>query len=388
MLKIYLDNSATTPVRAEVAEAMRPYLEQHGGNPSSMHSYGVKAKEAVTNARKQVAELLGCEPQEIFFSPCGTYSNNVAILGRARFVEANGQGRHLITTSIEHPSVLGPVKYLESQGWQVTYLPVDAQGLVSPESLSRAIRKDTSIISIMWANNEIGTLQPISNLALIAKESGIFFHSDAIQAVARLPVNLSVVPVSALSLSGHKLHAPKGIGALFVRGETQIMPVVFGGGQERGLFPGTEGVPNIVALGKAAEMTRLGMSDTTSFLIRMQKRLIEKLKTVPELRFSGPENIDQRLPGHVSVLMPGVEGETLVLRADLKGVAISSASACHTSTFTPSHVLRALGLSDDLAKGSARITIGALNTEEECQKAADILVDVFSKCPRAVPVGL
>jgi len=386
MTKIYLDNSATTQVRAEVTEAMLPYLKQHAGNPSSVHSFGVKAKEAITNARKQVAELLSCEQQEIFFSPCGTYSNNVAIRGRARFAEANGQGRHLITTPIEHPSVLGPVKYLESQGWQVTYLPVDAQGLVSPESLSQAIRKDTSIISIMWANNEIGSLLPISDLALIAQESGVFFHSDAVQAAARVPVDLSAIPISALSLSGHKLHAPKGIGALFVRRETQIMPIVFGGGQERGLFPGTEGVPNIVALGKAAQMTHSGMPDTTIFLVRMQKMLVDKLKTVPGLRFSGPENTNLRLPGHISVLIPDVEGEALVLRADLQGVAISSASACHTGTFMPSHVLRALGLPDDLARGSARISIGALNTEEECKRAADILVDVFSKCPRAVKI--
>ena len=253
-MTIYLDNSATTQVRSEVMEAMLPYLSDYWGNPSSIHAAGRKAREAVLLAREQVAALLHANPEEVFFSSCGTLSNNAALLGRARWVEANNGGRHLITSKIEHPSVLGPCGYLESCGWTVTYLPVDREGFVDLDLLKASISNQTSIISVMWANNEIGTVEPIKEIAEIAAAHEVFFHTDAVQAAGKLPVDVGSVPVSSLSLSGHKFHAPKGIGVLFVRSARHLMPIVFGGGQEQGLLPGTECLPGIVGLGKAAEL--------------------------------------------------------------------------------------------------------------------------------------
>lgn len=377
---IYLDNSATTKVRQEVVEAMLPYLTDNWGNPSSIHKMGRAAHMAVVTARQQVAKLLGCEPEEIYFAPCGTYANNVAILGRARFAEANGSGKHLITSQIEHSAVLGPAKYLESQGWKVTVLPVDAEGLVRVADLKAAITKETSIISIMWANNEIGSIEPIEELSHLAQEAGIYFHTDAIQVAGRLPINLQKLPVSALSISGHKFYAPKGIGALFVRKGSNVMPLVFGGGQERGIFPGTEGLANVVAIGKAAALSLIEVEQNCSSLRLLSQLIWDRLSQVGGLQITGPGDVSKRLPGHLSVVAPGVEGETLVMRSDFKGVCISSGSACHHGITEPSHVLKAIGLSARQAMGSARISAGRFNTKEECEKAADILVEVFEHC--------
>jgi len=376
-MPIYLDNSATTPVRQEVVDAMIPCLRDNWGNPSSIHSFGRKAKDAINHARKQVAGLLNCDVEEVYFSPCGTLSNNVAMIGRARFAEANGMGRHLIATSIEHPSILGPAKHLEANGWNVTYLPVDAEGSVSPAELEAAITEETSIISIMWANNEIGTVQPIEQLAQIAAKRRIFFHTDAVQVPGKLPIDMDKVPASSLSLSGHKFYAPKGIGILYVRKLNNVMPVVYGGGQEMGLMPGTESVASIVAIGEAAELAHRHLISTQEQLFAMQKAIIDKVCTVDGVRLTGALDLHKRLPGHVSVAFPGVEGEALVMRADLRGVCVSSGSACHHGIFEPSQVLKAIGLSDREARGSMRISAGSFNTLEECNKAADILVEVF-----------
>lgn len=381
-MAIYLDNSATTPVRREVIDAMLPYLESDFGNPSSIHSHGTKAAAAVRDSRERVAALLGCSGAEIYFSPCGTYANNVAILGRARFVEANDGGRHLITTSIEHPSVIGPCQHLESRGWRVTYLPVNQDGIIDIANLKKAICADTSIISVMWANNEIGSLQPVEQVAKIAEERGIFFHTDAVQVPGKLPIDVSGLAISALSLSGHKFYAPKGIGVLYLKRGENVMPTAFGGGQEMGIMPGTESVANIVAIGKAAELAGLEVMETEEKLRSLQKILLDRLLPIENLRITGPTDIEKRLPGHVSVALAGAEGESLVMKCDLKGVSVSSGSACHKGIIEPSSVLRALRLSDREARGSLRISAGRFNTAEECAKAADVIAQIAEKSAR------
>jgi cysteine desulfurase len=378
-MAIYLDNSATTPVRREVIEEMMPFLESAFGNPSSIHSHGTRAADGVKQARERVAKLLNCSAQEVYFSPCGTYANNVAILGRARFVEANDGGRHLITTAIEHPSVIGPAQHLESRGWRVTYLPVDRDGIIALEQLRKALGDDTSIISIMWANNEIGSLQPVDSIAEIAAEREIFFHTDAVQVPGKLPIDVSKTPISALSLSGHKFYAPKGVGVLYLRQGENVMPTAFGGGQEMGIMPGTESVANIVALGKAAELALAEVDENISNLRSMQKILLDRLLPVEGLRITGPADMERRLPGHVSIAITGAEGESLVMKCDLKGVSVSSGSACHKGIIEPSSVLRALRLPDAEARGSLRISAGRFNTSEECEKAADLIAQIAGK---------
>lgn len=374
---IYFDNSATTPVRKEVREAMLPFLDEKWGNPSSVHYMGGVSKKAMDQARKSVAALLSCQPSEIYFTPCATYSNNVAILGRARFVEANQKGRHLITTKIEHPSCMGPARYLESQGWQVSYLPVNKEGIISVDELQSKITEQTSIISIMWANNEIGAVQPIAQCAQLAKERGIFMHTDAVQVPGKIPIDLTDLPLDSLSISAHKFYGPKGIGALFVRKASNLMPVVFGGGQEMGLFPGTEPLPNIIAMGKAAELAAAELAESVEHLRKLQSVLINKLSSLPGVKLTGPSDLNRRIPGHVSIIVPGVEGESVVLQADLRGLCVSAASACKKGIVQPSHVVSALGYCESDALGSVRITAGRFNTEEECLKAAEILSKII-----------
>lgn len=383
---IYLDNSATTAVRDEVREAMLPFLGEQGGNPSSIHKPGRAARKAIDKAREQVAGLLNCAPEEVYFSPCATYSNNVAIIGRARFAEANGHGKHLITSQIEHPSCLGPAKYLEANGWDVTFLPVDSEGLIDGKTLTRAIRKETSIISLMWANNEIGSVFPISELAAIAKERGIYFHTDAVQVPGKLRIDVQELNVDALSLSGHKFYAPKGIGILYKRADAQLQPIVWGGGQEMSLFPGTESVSNIVGIGEAAELAARELESNQANLHAMQRILMDMVKNIDGARITGPSRTEQRLPGHVSMVVPGIQGEAAVMQADLKGLCISAASACHKGIMQPSHVVSALGIGTDLAMGSVRISAGRFNSEKECRDAAQTflrIVETLRKQPQA-----
>lgn len=389
---IYLDNSATTPVRAEVREAMLPFLLEKWGNPSSVHYYGRDAKRHMDEARRSVAQLLNCEEDEVYFTPCATYSNNVAILGRARFCEANGKGKHLITTRIEHPSCLGPAKHLESMGWKVDYLKVNRDGIIDPQELRQLITPETSIVSIMWANNEIGSVQPVQECAEICKEAGVFFHTDAVQIPGKLPIDLKMLPADTLSLSAHKFFGPKGIGALFVRRGSNLMPIAFGGGQEKGIFPGTESVANIIAIGKAAQLAHAEQLETAEHLRKLQYALKAKLETLPGVKFTGPQKIEDRLPGHLSIVVGGIEGESVVLQSDLRGLCVSSASACHKGIVSPSHVVCALGYADEEALGSVRITAGKFNTEEECEQAGDVLVKIINslckvKKPDPSPVG-
>ncbi len=375
---IYLDNSATTGVREEVVEAMLPYLKDKWGNPSSIHKLGRQARAAVDLARQQVASLIGAQAKEIYFTPCGTHSNNLAILGRARFVEANGKGRHLITSCIEHSSVLGPAKYLESLGWKVTYLHVNGEGFIDLRELENAISPETSIISLMWANNEVGTVQSIDKLAQIAQAKDIYFHTDAVQCAGKIAIDLNKLKVNALSLSGHKFYAPKGIGVLYIKEKTNVMPIVFGGGQEMGLHPGTESLANIVAIGKAAELASHDLEQNQARLKKMQNILLEKLTALKGVKLTGATDLNKRVPGHISVVVKGAIGEEIVVLADFKGVCISSVSACKQTGNDPSHVLNCMGLPREDVIGSARITVGRFNTEEECEKAANILNQVFS----------
>lgn len=383
-MTIYLDNSATTRVRPEVVEAMLEYLNDHFGNPSSIHSLGRDSYKAVAMARQNVAGLLGCSPTEIYFSSCGTMSNNAAILGRARFVEANDGGRHLITTSIEHPSVIGPARYLESQGWKVTCLPVDSQGLVKVADLEEALTGETSIVSIMLANNEVGSIQPIQEMGAAIKKASekqgreVFFHTDAIQAAGKVKLDVGAMGVAALSISGHKFHAPKGVGALYLRKGVNIMPITFGGGQEKGLLPGTEGLPNIVGLGTAARLAGQELDENIARLRSLQEMLINHLEPIEGVTLTGPRDLDKRLPGHVSVAVANAEGEALVMQLDLKGICVSSASACHKGIIEPSHVLTALAIPCNMLKGSVRISAGRFTTKEDCEKACRIMTEIFS----------
>lgn len=381
-MAIYLDNSATTPVRREVIDEMLPFLESDFGNPSSIHGHGAKAAAAVKQARERVAQLLNCSPAEVYFAPCGTYANNVAILGRARFVEANDGGRHLITSAIEHPSVIGPCQFLESKGWRVTYLPVDRDGIIDIDQLKAAVKPETSIISIMWANNEIGSLQPIDEIAALAAEREIYFHTDAVQVPGKLPIDVSKHRISALSLSGHKFYAPKGIGILYLKQGENVMPTAFGGGQEMGILPGTEPVPNIVAIGKAAELAYLELSQTEEKLRAMQRILLAKLQNIEGMRITGPTAVEKRLPGHVSIAITNAEGEALVMKCDLKGISVSSGSACHKGIIEPSSVLRALRLPDSEARGSLRISAGRFNSGEDCEKAGDLIAQMADKAAK------
>lgn len=382
---IYLDNSATTRVRPEVFAAMSPYLTDHFGNPSSIHGAGRQAREAIDEARVHVARLLNCQTNEIYFSGCGTLSNNVALLGRARFVEANGHKRHLIVSKIEHPSVLGPAQYLESQGFEVTYLDVDKSGLVNLDALEKALQRGASMVSIMWANNEIGVVEPLAEICAMIKsqekESGkdIFFHCDGVQVIGKIPVDMSQLPLSSLAFSGHKFGAPKGIGALFVRRLVNIMPIIYGGGQEMGLMPGTEPLANIVALGEAARLAHLEQAELAVKLRSFQEKLFAILSGVPGLEITGPQDINKRLPGHVSVAMSDIEGEGLVLKCDLKGLALSSGSACHQGIIEPSSVLKAIALPQDLALGALRITFGRDNTMDDVDMVGKVLIDLCAK---------
>jgi len=383
-MTIYFDNSATTPVRKEVVDAMITFLSESFGNPSSIHCMGRDSFKAVAKARQNVAKLLNCEPTEVYFTACGTNSNNTALLGRARFAEANNLGKHFITTVIEHPSVIGPSKFLEANGWKVTYLPVDKEGFVRKADLENAITSETSIVSIMWANNEIGTVEPIEELSNLVKAKSeeykkeIFFHSDAIQAAGKIRIDTKKCPVSALSLSGHKFYAPKGVGIMFLRKGTNVMPLFFGGGQEKGIVPGTEGLTNIVAIGEASKLAHAEFDQLEANLREMQSYLIEKLSAIKGIQITGTRDLQKRLPGHVSVAVENGEGEALVMQLDMQGVCVSSASACHKGIIEPSHVLSALQVPCNMLRGSLRISLGKFNTMDECQKAVSIFEKVFS----------
>lgn len=362
MDRIYLDNAATTAVSQPVMEAMLPYYMQVYGNPSSIHSTGRDAKKAVERARRQVASALGCSAQEIYFTAGGSESDNWALKGAA-FAHQE-KGKHIITTQIEHHAILHTCQWLETQGWQVTYLPVDADGFVTAQQVENALRPDTVLVSVMAANNEIGTLEPVAEIGALCHERGVLFHTDAVQAVGAIPLDVEALHADMLSLSAHKFHGPKGIGALYIRKGVKIDPLIHGGAQERGHRAGTENLPGIVGLGKAIELAEEGLAENAARMTVLRNRLISGLTAaIPNMRING--TMDKRLPNNVNVSFAGIEGEAVLLRLDLEGIAASSGSACTAGSLDPSHVLTAIGLTRDEAKGSLRLTLGTDTTQAD-----------------------
>lgn len=376
MNRVYFDNAATTPVRDEVLEEMLPYFTKIYGNPSSLYDIATESKKAVDAARERVAAALGASPGEIYFTSGGTESDNWAILGIAE--QNRDKGRHLITSAIEHHAVLNVFKRLEKNGYEVTYLPVDGDGLVSPADFEKAVRPDTILASIMYANNEIGTLQPIDELAEIAAAHKIPFHTDAVQAVGHVPIDLKKTKIDMLSLSAHKFYGPKGVGALYIRKGRQLAAFMQGGQQEKGRRPGTENVPGIVGLGKAVELCAGEMPEESARLAILRERLIDGILTgIPYTRLNGSRT--KRLPGNVNISFEFIEGESILLLLDMKGVCASSGSACTSGSLDPSHVLLAIGLPHEKAHGSLRLTLGRYNTAEEAEYLLKELPPLISR---------
>ncbi|MCG0239496.1 MAG: cysteine desulfurase [Firmicutes bacterium] len=375
---MYLDYNATTPVDPAVLAAMEPYFTRHFGNPSSTHAYGRAAREAVEKARAQVAALLGCAPEEVVFTGGGSESDNLAIQGVA-FAHRD-RGRHIITTAVEHPAVLQTCRYLaERHGFEVTYLRVDATGRVDPDDVARAIRKDTILITVMTANNETGTLQPIREIGAVARRHGVLFHTDAAQAVGKIPLNVEDLQVDLLTVAGHKLYAPKGIGALYVRRGVVLEPLIHGAGHEGGRRAGTENVPYVVGLGAACALAGEKLGEEPERLRRLRDRLYAALRDrVEGLRLNG--HPEQRLPNTLNVSFPGVAGYDLL--AAVPEVAASTGSACHAGVPAPSPVLKAMGLPDEVALGAVRLSLGRWTTETEVDRAAALLAEAALRLGR------
>jgi cysteine desulfurase len=379
---IYLDHNATTPVHLEVVAAMSPWLKEHFGNPSSTHVYGRRAHEAVEAAREQVAGLLGCQADEIFFTSGGTESNNLAILGSAEALA--GRRKHLVTSVVEHPATARPCDRLEREGWEVTRLPVGAHGMVRIDEVRAFVRGDTALVSIMLANNETGTVMPIQEIAEIARARGALMHTDAAQAVGKIPVRVGQLGVDLLSVAGHKLYAPKGVGALYVRRGTPIRPVLLGAGHERGLRPGTENVPYIVGLSKACEVAARDIEKEGARLRALRDELWELLRAeVPGLRLNGHPT--ERLPNTLNVLFPGVSGNAVL--AATPEVAASTGSACHEGAENPSAVLLAMGLQASIALGAVRLSLGRGTARHQVSEAARALGRAWKEVSTRIEVS-
>lgn len=369
---IYMDNAATTAVKPEVLDAMLPYLKEGYGNPSSIYTLGQKAKEAVEEARGKVAKALNADQDEIFFTGGGSESDNWVLKGIADAYK--NKGNHIITSKIEHHAILHTAEYLEKHGYEVTYLDVDENGLVDPADLERAITDQTILISIMFANNEIGTIEPIKELAEIAHKHDILFHTDAVQAVGHVPIDVKEMKIDMLSLSGHKIHAPKGIGALYLKKGIRLPNLIHGGAQEKTRRAGTENVPGIVALGKAIELATENIEEKGAKTAKLRDYMIEQIENrIPYARLNGHRT--KRLPGNINFSFEFIEGEGILLFLDLAGIAASSGSACTSASLDPSHVLLAIGLPHEIAHGSLRLTIDEETTKEE----ADYVVDELEK---------
>lgn len=364
MNPVYLDYNATTPVDPAVLAEMLPYLGERFGNPSSDHPFGVQARAAVAQARQRVASLLGCRPEEIIFTSSGSEANNLALKGVAESLQS--RGRHIITTMVEHPAVLEPCRWLQSHGWELTLLPVDSAGRVDPAALRRALRPDTVLVSVMQAQNETGVLQPLPELARVCAEADVLLHTDAAQSVGKVPVRVEELGAQLISLAGHKFYAPKGVGALYVRQGTPIGPILHGAGQEGGRRAGTEAVPNLVALGKAAELARERQPREATRLAALRDRLLQGLEEIcAGLRLNGHPT--ERLPNTLNVSFPGWEAQSLL--RGLPTVAASTGSACHADRTEPSEVLLAMGLEPELALGSIRFSLGRWTTEADIGQA-------------------
>jgi len=371
---VYADNAATTPVDPRVRDKMLPCLETAYGNPSSLYSLGRQAAKAVAEARENVAAVIGAKSREIFFTSGGTEADNLALRGVMLSKQAKGR-KKLITTTIEHPAILQTCAALEKQGFKVEYIPVDSLGMVDMAALEAAIDEDTALVSVMAANNEVGTIQPIKEIGALCRAKGAYFHTDAVQAFGHIPLNVNEMNIDLLSLSGHKINGPKGVGAIYIRTGILPEPHMTGGGQEQGRRSGTENVPGIVGLGEAARLKREEMEEESARLTALSQKLIKGVLEIPQAVLTGhPEN---RLPGNCSFAIPAVEGESLVLLLDADGICASTGSACSTGSLDPSHVLMAIGLSHEISHGSLRLTLGRFNTEEDVDY-------ILEKLPRAV----
>ena len=376
MKRIYMDHSATTPVAPEVMEAMLPYFSEKFGNASSMHSFGLEAKEALEESREKVAGLLGAKPEEIIFTAGGTESDNLALKGIAR--KNQKSGKHIITTRVEHPAILECCRKLEKEGFEVTYLPVTNEGLVEIATLESAIRSDTILISVMHANNEVGTIQPLEEIGRLAAEKDIYLHTDAVQSVGKIPTDVNKLGVDLLSLSAHKLYGPKGVGALYIRKGTRLESIIQGGGHERGLRSGTENIAGIVGLARAADLAGETRTMEAERLTRLRDRLAELvLSKVKEAWING--TMKMRLPGNLNFGFKYVEGESLLLFLDSKGINVSTGSACSSHKLEPSHVLLSIGLKPEECHGSLRITLGRSNTMEEVDYVAMGIVEAVER---------
>ena len=380
MRRVYLDNNATTPILPEVFEAMRPYFAEHFGNASSIHHHGQETRAAVEHSRESVAALLGCRASEIVFTSGGTEGDNLAIFGLVR------AGGHVISSTIEHHAVLNSCKHLEEAGCEVTYVPVDARGLVDPDDVRRSLRPNTKLISIMMANNETGVLQPVDEIGKIAAEADVYFHTDAVQAAGKVPIDVQHIRCDLLSISGHKMHAPQGVGALYVRKGTILQPMLYGGSHERSRRAGTENVPGIIALGKAAEIAKeaLDRGDLTQMAAmrdHLQERILAEVETIGVNGAGAP-----RVPNTTNIHFDHIEGEALVIALDLKGLAVSTGAACSSGAIEPSHVLTAMGLPPDQARASLRFSLGKQNTAEDVEFALKLIPATVARLRELSPV--
>lgn len=383
MNRVYLDHAATTPTHPDVVKAMLPYFSDAFGNPSSIHSYGQEAKSAVDEARTRVAKLIGARSEEIIFTSGGTEADNLAVRGVAYANER--RGNHIITTVVEHHAVLESVRFLEKRGFTVTCLPVDSHGLVDPQDVKKAITSKTILISVIHASNEVGTIEPIAEIGGIGAEAGIPFHTDAVQTVGHVPLNVDELKVGLLSISAHKLYGPKGVGALYARKGTRLAPLLHGGEQERGRRAGTENTPGIVGFGKAAEIAGKEMAGQAERLCRLRDRLISGLlDTIEHVRLNGHPT--SRLPNNVNVSVGFVEGEAVLLNLDLEGICASTGSACSSSSPESSHVLLALGLSPEQAHGSLRFSLGRANTEYDVDRVLKALPLIVARLRAISPL--
>lgn len=380
---IYMDNSATTPLKKDILDEMIPYLTNNYGNPSSVYSLGSKSKVAVEKAREQVADAIGAGKKEVFFTSGGSEADNWAIRGIA--YKYRDKGNHIITSKVEHHAVLHTCQYLEKHGFEVTYLDVDEEGLIDLEDLKSAITDKTILISIIFANNEIGTIQPIKKIGEIARSNNVYFHTDAVQAIGSLEIDVNDLNIDLLSLSAHKFYGPKGIGALYVKRGIRLDSIITGGGQERGKRAGTENVAGIVGLGKAIELAIENIDENSKKLTKLRDSLIKKIENnIDNVRLNGHRT--KRLPGNVNMCFEFIEGESLLLSLDMVGIAASSGSACTSGSLDPSHVLLAIGLPHGIAHGSLRLSLGLNNTEEEVDYVVEKLVEIVERLRKMSPL--
>lgn len=380
---IYADNAATTAVSEEVLNAMLPYFRTGYGNASSIYKLGRDAQRAVEDAREKVAKAIGADPVEIYFTSCGSESDNWAIKGIAENMAKKGK-KHIITSVFEHHAVLHTCEYLAKNGFEITYIPVNDKGLIDPAEVSRAIREDTALVTIMYANNEIGTIQPIDEIAAVCREKKVIFHTDAVQAVGHVEIDVHKQGIDMLSLSGHKIHAQKGIGALYVRKGIALPNIIHGGAQERGKRAGTENVPAIVGLGRAIEIATTNIAEKAAVVIPKRNRLIDGILKLPYTRLNGDR--DKRLPGNLNISIEGIEGESLLLMLDMNGICASSGSACTSGSLDPSHVLLSIGLTHAVAHGSLRLSIEEDVTDEDIDYILKVVPEVVEKLRSMSPV--